>query len=152
MGDDVTIKRKDAVKAVAALFDYRFERNHWTGTMVDVNRERNDALHEAIEAIKAVRPETAEDIRVPSKGLELRIILKDPADGNPLDLPIQGGDGAGDHATISWRLTHKGKEYGQYIKLDPGMPADVLERGVLLVAQWAFNSLQAIMEADHETD
>lgn len=147
---DVTIKCEDAVKAVAALFDYQFERDHWTGTMRDVNRERNDALHEAIEAIKAIRPEAAEDIRVPSKGLELRIILKDPADGNPLDLPIQGGDGAGDHATISWRLAHKGKEYGQYIKLDRGMSADTLERGVLLVAQWALDSLQAIMEEEHE--
>lgn len=45
--------------------------------------------------------------------MELRIILKDPADGDPLDQVIPGV--WSDCATIGWKLTYEGEEYGSHI-------------------------------------
>lgn len=77
--------------------------------------------------------------------MELRIILKDPADGNPLDLPIPAGVW-GDYATIAWKLTRNGKDYGEYIEIERGSSFEDFEEGVLLVLKSAFETLCTLTE------
>lgn len=77
--------------------------------------------------------------------MELRIILKDPADGNPLDLPIPAGVW-GDYATIAWKFTNNGKDYGEYIEIERGASFEDFEEGVLLALKSAFETLTTLTE------
>lgn len=76
--------------------------------------------------------------------MELRIILKDPADGDPLDQVIPGV--WSDCATIGWKLTHSGKDYGEYIEIERGASFEYFEEGVLLMLKDAFAALSALTE------
>ena len=76
--------------------------------------------------------------------MELRIILKDPADGDPLDQVIPGV--WSDCATIGWKLTHNGKDYGEYIEIPRGSSFEDFEEGVLLVLKSAFETLCTLTE------
>lgn len=78
--------------------------------------------------------------------MELRIILKDPADGNPLDIDQVIPGVWSDCATIGWKLTYEGKEYGNDIIVNRGADYETFEEGVLLMLKDAFAALSALAE------
>lgn len=75
--------------------------------------------------------------------MELRIILKDPADGDPLDTQLPGV--WGDYATIGWKLTYDGEDYGDHIEIKRGVGYETFEAGVLMLKQ-AFATMSALAE------